>query len=64
MRFGEENDPETGKNLEGVVHNSVDLDETQGGEDLLNDANPGAGETLRDSVVICGRVFRENGSAS
>ena len=41
VRFGEENDSETGENVEGVAHNSVDLDETQGDEDLLNDANPG-----------------------
>ena len=27
MRFGEENDPKTEENVDGVAHNSTDLDE-------------------------------------
>ena len=30
VRFGEGNDPEAEENLDGVAHNSVDLDETLG----------------------------------
>ena len=57
VRFEEESDPKTGENVEGVAHNLVDLDETQEDEDLLSDANLGAGETLRGlgsaSLVEC-----------
>ena len=56
MRFGEENDLETEENLDGVAHNSIDLDETQGDE-LQNDVNPGVDETLRGygnaSLIEC-----------
>ena len=57
MRFGEENDPDKWERImEGVAHNSTDLDETQG-DDLLNDANPGVDETLRGfgsaSLIKC-----------
>ena len=49
--------------MEGAAHNSVDLDETQQDEDLLSDANPGAGDTVRGfgsaSLVECfGRIYR------
>ena len=49
VRFGEENDPEIDENLDGVAHNSMDLDETQG-DDQYDDASSGADETLRDMV--------------
>ena len=38
-------DPELEENLEGVAHDSIDLDETQG-DDQYDDANSGADETL------------------
>ena len=56
--------------MEGVADNSVDLDEAQGDEDLLNNANPAAGEILRGfgaaSLLEClGRMgARPNTTAS
>ena len=44
VRFGEENDPEAQDVLDGVAHNSVDLDKTHDDDDLYHDANPGVGE--------------------
>ena len=45
VRFGEENDPELEK--PGRSHDSIDLDETQEGDDQYDDANSGTDETLR-----------------
>ena len=50
VRFG-------GEDLEGVAHNSDDLDETQRDKNQPNNNNPGAGETQkgygRASLVKC-----------
>ena len=46
VRFGEENDPEE-EDMDGVAHNSKNLDETQKDDDPQDNSNPGADETLR-----------------
>ena len=47
VRFGEENVSGLEPNQDGVAHNSVNLDETQG-EDLCDENDSGVGETLRE----------------